>query len=180
MKKTINIFIFIILACCIQNAVWSSEYVLQRTTLIFPLGQSLDTLRGDVDITGTMTINDSNVVQSIIVCSVDTPPTCQSVEIKGDIISTGVNDSSVILRFVDGRVIEHFLLSLDPIITLISDNSFVKAEQWVPSQSLSDSGRQQIPKMHVNPTPAEFTGNEKFASPIINMLFSLGLIPFSE
>ncbi|SFP97815.1 hypothetical protein SAMN05216419_104111 [Nitrosomonas cryotolerans] len=178
MKKTINIFI--ILACCIQNSVWSSEYVLQRSTLISPIGQSFDTLRGDIDITGTMTINDSNVVQSIIVCSVDTPPTCLSVEIKADIISTGVNDSSVILRFVDGRVLEHFLLSLDPIMTLINDSGFVEVEQWVPSQSLSDSDRQQIQKMFVNPTPVEFTGNERFSSPIINMLFSLGFIPFSE
>ena len=63
--KTINILVFMVLAFGIQNAAWSNEYALQRSITILPDGQSFDTLRGDTIITGTMTVNDTDVIQSI-------------------------------------------------------------------------------------------------------------------
>ena len=179
MKKIINTLVFIVLAFCIQDAAWSNEYALQRSITIFPDGQSFDTLRGDAIITGTMTVDGTNVIQSITVCSVNTPPICNSAEIKANIISTGVNDSSVVLRYLNGTIVEYFLLSLDPIMTLINDRGFVQADQWVLSQSLSASDK-QIPETLINPTPIEFTGREKFDSPIVNMLFLLDFISFPE
>lgn len=177
--KTINILVFMVLAFGIQNAAWSNEYALQRSITILPDGQSFDTLRGDTIITGTMTVNDTDVIQSITACSVNTPPICNSAEIRAKIISTSINDSSVVLRYQNGTIVEYFLLSLDPIMTLINDRGFVQTDQWVLSQLLSASDK-QIPETLINPTPIEFTGSEKFDSPIVELLFSLDLISFPE
>ena len=116
------------------------------------------------------------VIQLITACSVNTPPICNSAEIRADIISTGVNDSSVILRYVNGLVVEYFLLSLDPIMTLITDRGFVQVDQWAITQPLSASD-QQMPEALIHATPIEFTASGKFDSLIVDMLFSLGIIP---
>lgn len=176
MKKIITTLVSITLIFCIHSAVWSNEYILQRNITIFPDGQSLDTLRGDAIITGTMTVTDSNVIQLITACSVNTPPICNSAEIRAEIISTGINDSSVILRYVNGLVVEYFLLSLDPIMTLITDGGFVQVDQWAITQPLSALD-QQMSEALIHSTPVEFTASGKFDLPIVDMLFSLGFIP---
>ncbi len=137
MKKLIVVLISALLPISAQGQV----YELKRATLVFANGLSFDTLRGDVEVDGVMTISGNNLNQSFTVCLNNS---CESEQVTGSITSVGVNSSSVQIRSQNGSVTESILLSINPnIITLTDVGDFVEVDQWVQkSQSLSATSNQ--------------------------------------
>lgn len=178
MKSIIYTLIIILLIACFQSTAWSQTFELQRSTVKFVNGGPLlDTLLGDMTLTGTLTIDGTTVTQDLTGCiNNTTPPTCSTQQVSAQISSAGENNTSISLQQQDGSVQQIILLSLEPLITMIAGESFVEVNHWVPAASLSSTSNQTV-EMAEDPSMPEFIESSTFGAAIVDVLYSLGLIP---
>lgn len=177
MKKIIYAFGISSLIFCFQSSAWSENFTLNRVTVMsVNQGQTLDTSRGDIKVTGTMTIDGTTVKQNIETCNTAQPPVCNTAEVATEIMSVDVNNSAVSLMQPDGSVSEIILLSLDPVITMMSVGNLVEVDQWVQTDALSSTSNQTL-ESEENPSITEFGENGNLGATVINAIHSLELIP---
>ena len=146
---------------------------------MLPNGVTLDSLRGELSVKGTMTVDGTTLKQSIESCiNATTPPTCTSVEVEEtQILSVDVNNSAVSLTQPDGSSSEIILLSLNPIITLFNGGSFVEVDLWELADPLSSTSNQEVVEGAENPSTIDSYGSGNFGSTTFDALNSLDLIP---
>jgi hypothetical protein len=176
MKKLTFKLVLMILILYFQSTAWSQEYTFKRSTVMLPNGVTLDSLRGELSVRGTMTVDGTALKQSIENCiNTTTPPTCSSVEVASQILSVDVNNSAVSLTQPDGSVSEVILLSLNPIITMLNGGSFVEVDQWELADPLSSTSN-QVMESTENQGMVNSVENGKFGSTTFDALQSLGLV----
>ena len=178
MKNVIYTFVVTLLIACFQGVGWSQTFELQRSTVKFVNGGPLlDTLRGDMTLTGTLTINGPTVTQDLTGCVNDTtPPTCSSQQVSAQISSVDENNTSISLQHQDGAVQQIILLSLEPLITLVDGENFVEVNHWAPAASLSSTSNHTVESIE-DPSVPELNESGTFGSTTVDMLYSLDLIP---
>jgi hypothetical protein len=180
MKSVICTFVVMLLILCFQSTAWSETYTFQRSIVIFANGEpTIDSLRGDTTLQGTLTVDGATIMQNVTICLNDTnPPTCTSSgDVSSQIISVGENNRSANIMQPDGSVVEIILLSLNPLITVANVGSFVEINQWVLTDPLSSTSNQAVENAEDDPLVAEFSESGKFGSTMTDALYSLGLIP---
>jgi hypothetical protein len=138
-------------------------------------GQTLDTLRGDISVTGTMTVDGTTVKQNIVTCNTATPPVCNTAEVATEILSVDVSNSAVSLMQPDGSASEIILLSLDPVITMMNVGNLVEVDQWVVTDALSSTSNQTVEGAG-DPSIKDDVNKGNFGATVIDALHSLGLI----
>ena len=178
MRKVIYTLVVVPLILCFQNMAWSETYTFQRSLVIFANGEpSIDSLRGDITVQGTLTVDGATIMQNVTICTHETnPPTCNaSGDISSQIISVGENNRSASIMQPDGSIDELILLSLNPLIILINGGSFVEINHWVLADPLSSTSNQtaETDESEIG----DFTANKRIGSAMIDALHLLDLIP---
>lgn len=178
MRSAIYTFVVMLLILCFQNMAWSETYTFQRSIVIFANGEpSIDSLRGDITVQGTMTVDGATIMQNVTICTKDTnPPTCNSSgDISSQIISVGENNRSASVMQPDGSVDELILLSLNPLIILLNGGGFVEINHWVLSDPLSSTSSQTAETGESE--IGDFTANGRIGSATIDAFHLLDLNP---
>ena len=141
MKKFVAwIMLSVLLVPVVFADAHAQTYRLTRASVVYSDGTIFDSQQSGVNITGTMTITGSKMIQELTVCS----PGCASVTVTGTILSIGENAHSVTVLNPNGMLGEIVILSFYPLMTFTNVGSYAEVDQWVPiSTFLSDKGGQE-------------------------------------